>query len=70
MKRRRLQRHMLARLREASTWRGLILLATALGLSLEPEQEEAIVVAGLGLAGLIGVLLPDGRGGDDDAGPA
>jgi len=70
VKRRSLKRHMLARLREASTWRGLILLATALGLSLEPAQEEAIVVAGLGLAGLIGVLLPDGGKDDDDAGAA
>lgn len=43
-------------LREASTWRGLVFLATALGLRLEPEQEEAIVATGLAIAGLIGVF--------------
>lgn len=43
-------------LREASTWRGLVLLATAAGLQLDPEQEDAIVAAGLAIAGLIGVF--------------
>lgn len=49
----------LARLREASTWRGLVLVATACGAVLSPEQQEAIVTAGLLLAGLLGALLPD-----------
>ncbi len=51
------------RLREASTWRGLVLLATAAGAGLRPEQQEAIIAAGVGLAGLLAVLLPDSLGG-------
>ncbi len=46
----------LGRLREASTWRGLVLVATALGVKVSPELSDAIVAAGLGLAGIIGVL--------------
>lgn len=47
---------LLERLSENSTWRGLILVSTAIGLKLEPEHQEAIVAAGLGLVGLINVL--------------
>lgn len=47
------------RLREASTWRGLVWLATVAGLSLRPEQAEAIVVAGMAIAGVLGVFLSD-----------
>jgi hypothetical protein len=46
----------LQRLSENSTWRGLILVATALGLKLEPALQEQILVAGLGLVGLINVI--------------
>ena len=44
------------RLSENSTWRGLILIATAVGVKLEPELQESIIVAGLGLVGLINVV--------------
>lgn len=46
----------LERLSENSTWRGLILVATALGLKLDPELQNAILAAGLGLIGLINVI--------------
>ncbi len=49
---------LLARLREPSTWRGLVWLATVAGLSLRPDQAEAIVTVGMALAGLLGVLNP------------
>jgi hypothetical protein len=52
---------LLARSKEASTWRGITLFLTALGVPLAPQLAEAIVAAGLGVAGLLGVLLPDGR---------
>ena len=39
-----------------STWRGLILLAGALGWQLSPEHNEAIVAAALALVGLINVF--------------
>lgn len=51
----------LARLREPSTWRGLVWMATVFGLSLRPDQAEAIVMAGMALAGLLGVFLSDDR---------
>ena len=48
-----------ARLSEASTWRGIILLLTALGVRLSPDLTEAIITAGIALAGLVGVLTAD-----------
>lgn len=50
---------MLRRLREASTWRGLVWLATVAGLSLRPEQAEAIVTVGMAISGLLGVFMSD-----------
>ena len=44
------------RLSENSTWRGIILLGTALGLRLEPELQTQIITAGLSLVGLINVI--------------
>lgn len=46
----------LGQLGQNSTWRGLILLATALGLKLDPEIQNQILAAGLGLVGLINVI--------------
>ena len=51
----------LTRFREPSTWRGLVWLATVAGLSLRPDQAEAIATAGMALAGLLGVFLSDDR---------
>jgi hypothetical protein len=53
--------YLLARAKEASTWRGITLFLTAMGVPLAPQLSEAIVTAGLGIAGLLGFLLPDGR---------
>lgn len=53
--------YIIDRLKEASTWRGLILIATALGLNLAPAMQEAIVTAGIGLAGVAGAVLPDSK---------
>lgn len=44
------------RLSENSTWRGIILVVTALGLRLEPELQNQIVAAGLSLVGLINIV--------------
>lgn len=54
-----MKEYLIARLKEASTWRGLILIGTSLGISLTPEQMEAVVVAGLALAGAAGAFFPD-----------
>jgi hypothetical protein len=49
-----------ARGKEASTWRGLILILTSAGLVIKPELAEAIVAVGLLLAGAVGAAFPDG----------
>jgi hypothetical protein len=46
----------LERLTENSTWRGIILVLTALGLKLHPELQEQIVASGLTLVGLINII--------------
>jgi ribosomal protein L12E/L44/L45/RPP1/RPP2 len=51
--------YLLERGKEASTWRGLVALLTAVGVSLEPNQMEAIVALGLAVIGAIGVFLAD-----------
>ncbi len=50
------------RLREPSTWRGLVWLATALGVSLSPELWGYITTMGMAAAGLIGVLTREEPG--------
>ncbi len=49
----------LARLSEATTWRGIFLLLTAAGVYTRPELQNAITAVGLSLTGLIGVVIPD-----------
>jgi hypothetical protein len=44
-------------LRQPSTWRGIVMLATSAGLVIKPDLMEPIIVAGTGVAGLIGVLF-------------
>jgi hypothetical protein len=51
----------LTRLREASTWRGIVMLLTAAGVALSAAQTEAIIVAGMAIVGAIGVFLPDSK---------
>lgn len=51
--------YILARAKEPSTWRGLVLLLTAIGVPVAPAMAEAIISAGLAVAGLIGVVTPD-----------
>jgi hypothetical protein len=44
---------------EASTWRGIIFLLTALGVQISPEQSNAVITAGAAIIGAISVFLPD-----------
>lgn len=48
--------YILDRAKEPSTWRGFILFLTAIGVPIAPELQVAIVSAGLGISGLIGVI--------------
>lgn len=49
------------RAKEPSTWRGLLFVLTAVGITVSPDQQEAIVSVGMALAGLVGVFLPDAK---------
>jgi uncharacterized transporter YbjL len=51
--------YILERAKEPSTWRGLILFLTAIGVPVAPALAESIITVGLGLAGLIGVVTAD-----------
>jgi hypothetical protein len=48
-----------ARLSEASSWRGILFICTSIGLVINPEAQNAIVAAGMALAGLVGLIIPD-----------
>lgn len=56
-----MKQYILDRVKEPSTWRGAILFLTAIGVPIAPQLAEAIVTAGLGIAGLVGILTPDRR---------
>ncbi|UTS51974.1 hypothetical protein [Synechococcus phage BUCT-ZZ01] len=51
--------YLLERFNEPSTWRGITLIATAVGCYITPEMTEAIVAGGLFIAGLIGAASKD-----------
>lgn len=53
------RQYILDRMKEPSTWRGLILVVTSFGIKLSPDQIEAITFTGLLLAGFLGAALPD-----------
>jgi hypothetical protein len=46
----------LDRLSENSTWRGIILTATGLGITINPDKMAAITATGLAMVGLINVF--------------
>lgn len=54
-------KYILERLEEPSTWRGIVLLLTALGVQLEPHQIEAIIPVGLAIVGAINVFKKDAK---------
>jgi hypothetical protein len=50
------------RLSEPSTWRGLFMIGTAVGVAVSPEMQNAIVALGMSIVGLIGVLTSSKQG--------
>jgi len=50
---------LLARARERSTWLGLVSIVTALGIALTEFQTEAVIAAGMSLAGVIAAFTGD-----------
>ncbi len=54
-----MKQYIINRAKEASTWRGIILILTAVGVPVAPAMAEAIVSVGLALAGAVGVFTAD-----------
>lgn len=48
-------------LAEPGTWRGIIMIATAFGASLDEEQQNSIIATGIAVSGLIGVFFKDDK---------
>lgn len=51
--------YILERLKEASTWRSIIYVLAAAGVPVAPGMAEYIVAAGMGVAGIIGIVTKD-----------
>lgn len=51
--------YLLARLKERSTWLGLIALATGFGVNMQPDVSNAIITIGSTVAGVVAALTPD-----------
>jgi hypothetical protein len=44
---------------QASTWRGLVMIASACGATLRPDVSAAIIALGMAVSGAIGVFATD-----------
>ena len=51
--------HLLKLLSQPSTWRGIVLLLTALGAEMNPGMETQIITAGVAFAGILGAAISD-----------
>ena len=56
-----LKTYLIARIKERSTWLGLIALATSGGVTLFPAYSNIIVAAGASIGGFISAVLPDAQ---------
>lgn len=61
--------YVIARLKEPSTWRGIVAILTACGIAISPAQIEAIITVGLMIAGVIGTVFADNATGGRAASP-
>lgn len=50
---------LIERLKEPSTWRGIIRLLTACGVPIAPDLAVQIIAVGLAATGLVGIFTPD-----------
>lgn len=51
--------YIIERAKEPSTWRGIIVFLTGVGVAVDPALAEQIIAVGLALAGLVGFLTKD-----------
>ena len=54
-----IQDDVMTRLKQESTWRGLLTVATLIGWHLHPDQANAIITAGASMVGAINILKKD-----------
>lgn len=52
----RRMKQVLDRLKEPSTWLGIVAVLGVFGVTLEPELKEHIIAVGVGIAGIIQIL--------------
>lgn len=57
------------RLKEASTYRGIIVILGIFGISLSPEKADAIVAGCLAVYGILAAFMPDKFGEKKEAAP-
>ena len=55
----RLVAYLLDRLRETSTWTGIVLMLTASGIAIAPDRVALVTGLGLFLVGALRALLPN-----------
>jgi len=58
----KVKQFLLNRLDERSTWRALVMMAVAMGVTLDAAQWEAIIVAGMAFGAVLEAFLPDPAG--------
>ena len=52
--------YLIDRLKEPSTWRGIILVvAGVFGYQMPAETQAAVIAGGVALAGVVGAVMPD-----------
>jgi hypothetical protein len=51
-----MKKYLLERAAEPSSWRGIVFILTSAGVGVAPELANAIISAGVALAGLLGVV--------------
>ena len=54
---------LIRRMREASTWRGLIILAGIAGYNMSPELSDQIIALGTGAIGLVEIIRREKENG-------
>lgn len=54
-----IKKFILGRLKEASTYRGLLVIAGIFGASFDPSQTDAIITACIAIYGVMAVFLPN-----------
>ena len=54
-----MKKYILNRLKEPSSMRAIVIIITLFGVSMSPEQQEAIVGVGVSVVAALGLFLPD-----------